>query len=45
MPFECESNTCSTDVCMNLQKQFREQGNIARQILDWLSGIFGFAAK
>ncbi|GEM_PF-6055060 len=43
--YECESNTCSGGVCVNIQKQLNEQRNILQQILDWLSSIFGFKAK
>ncbi len=43
--FECGSNTCSSGLCVNLQKQLTEQRNVLQQIVDWLTSIFGFRPK
>jgi len=39
--FECKTNTCSSAVCVDLQKQLDEQRGLLEKILDFLGNIFG----
>ncbi len=40
--YECKTNYCSNNVCVNLQKELEEQRGILQKILDFLKGIFSF---
>jgi hypothetical protein len=39
--FECETNTCSSGKCLDLQKELEEQKSLLNKIFGWLSNIFG----
>ncbi|MDO8633884.1 MAG: DsbA family protein [archaeon] len=43
--FECLSNACSNGACVDLQKEIQETKGTLQQVLDWLSGLFGFKPK
>ena len=40
--YECESNTCSSGTCLNIQEELKEQRNILQDIIDFLRSLFGF---
>lgn len=39
--YECETNTCTSDKCLDLEAQLKETQNLLRKILDWLKRLFG----
>ena len=38
--YECESNSCMSGKCMDLEKQLQEQQNLLNKILSWLDNFF-----
>jgi len=40
--FECDSNTCSSGVCVNINKQLQANNNAINSIIDWIRSIFGY---
>ncbi|NOR84751.1 hypothetical protein GQ473_01405 [archaeon] len=40
--FECKSNFCSNDVCLDINKQIQENSNILQRILAFLTDFFSF---
>jgi len=39
--YECLSNSCSNNKCLDLEKKLQEQQNMLEKILAWLGRIFG----
>lgn len=39
--YECESNTCQSGACVDLQKQLKAQTSLLERILKWFEAIFG----
>lgn len=39
--YECETNSCASGKCMDLEAQLKETQNLLRKILDWLKRLFG----
>jgi hypothetical protein len=38
--YECESNSCMSGKCLDLEKQLQEQQNLLNKILSWLDNFF-----
>jgi len=39
--FECGTNSCSSNVCTDINAKLDKQTNLLQQILDWLKSVFG----
>src|SRR3989338_6395927 len=39
--YECVTNTCSSGVCTDINKQLAEQKSLLKKIVDWLGKFFG----
>lgn len=38
--FECQSNSCSSGICVDIVKELKEQRNLLEMIIGWFGGLF-----
>ena len=39
--YECKTNQCASNVCIDLKQEIAETRGLLQKILDWLSQLFG----